>query len=299
MVLTGWANPNEGARMRTLLRRVKDYLPPASRARMRQVLAGVPLAGRLARMSLCPWRVDFVVGGTMKGGTSALDAFLARHPEIRMASGKETHFFDTDDHFSPGVRPDYDLYHRHFAPGPDTRLLGDATPIYLFWEPAPARVMAYNPSMKWVLLLRQPVERAYSHWNMLRQNGQESLDFADAVAQEPSRRAALSGQDRVFSYLDRGFYARQLHRLLRVVPRRQVLVLRSEELRRDHHATLGRIFAFLGVDRGVEIEPMAIHQRSYEAPLPAELKRELTAHFIDDIRDLESMLGWDLSDWLS
>jgi hypothetical protein len=284
--------------MRTLLRRVKNCLPSASRARLRQLLASVPLANRLARVALCPWRVDFVVGGTMKGGTSALNAFLDQHPEIHMARAKEAHFFDTDELFHPGIQPDYDVYHRHFAPGPDTRLLGDATPIYLYWEPVPARVMAYNPGMKWVLLLRQPVERAYSHWNMLRQNGHEPLDFADAVAQESWRRAGLSGQCRVFSYLDRGFYARQLRRLFRVVPRRQVLVLRSEELRRDHQATLQRIFAFLGVEPGERIEPAAIHQRSYEVPLPVEQKRELTMRFIDDIRDLEGLLGWDLSDWL-
>jgi hypothetical protein len=256
------------------------------------------LANRLSHVALCPWRVDFVVGGTMKGGTSALHTFLDQHPEIRMASGKEAHFFDTDEHFRPGVQPNYDLYHRHFAPLPGTRVLGDATPIYLYWEPAPARVTDYNPRMKWVLLLRQPVERAYSHWNMLRQNGQEPLDFADAVEQESTRRAGRTGQCRVFSYLDRGHYARQLRRLFAVVPRRQVLVLRSEELRRDHDATLQRIFAFLGVDTGVRIQPATIHQRRYEEPLPAELKRELTTRFIDDIRELEGMLGWDLSDWL-
>jgi hypothetical protein len=253
----------------------------------------------MSHVALCPWQVDFVIGGTMKGGTSALHAFLDQHPEIRMALGKEVHFFDTDEHYRAGVRPDYDLYLRHFAPAPRTRLLGDATPIYLYWEPAPARVMAYNPRMKWVLLLRQPVERAYSHWNMLRQNGQEPLAFADALAQESSRRAGLSGQCRVFSYLDRGYYARQLRRLFGEVPRRQVLVLRSEELRRDHDATLRRIFAFLGVDAGVRIGPAAIHQRRYGEPLSAELKRELTTRFIDDIRELEGMLGWDLSDWLA
>jgi hypothetical protein len=121
----------------------------------------------------------------MKGGTTALSAFLDRHPEIRMAAGKEAHFFDTDGHFAAGRRPDYAAYHAAFAPGPATRLLGDATPAYLYWEPAPGRIAAYNPRMKWVLLLRQPVERAYSHWNMLRQTGEEVLPFVEAVAREP------------------------------------------------------------------------------------------------------------------
>jgi hypothetical protein len=276
--------------MRTLLRHVKHCLPTGARAHLRGWL------GRRTRSGL----VDFVVGGVMKGGTTALSAFLDQHPEICMASGKEAHFFDTDEHFGPGRRPDPDHYLSHFSPAPSARVLGDATPIYLYWEPVPARVAAYNPRMRWVLLLRQPVERAYSHWNMLWQNGQERLGFAEAVAAEPARLAAgPSGQCRVYSYLDRGFYARQLRRLFRVVPHRQVLVLRSEDLRRDHHATLRRIFAFLGVDPGVRIEPAVIHERAYEAPLPGGLKRELTERFADDIRDLERMLGWDLSDWLA
>jgi Sulfotransferase domain len=284
--------------MRPLLRRVKDRLPPALRTRVRRLVARVPLAARLAEVQLCPWRVDFVIGGAMKGGTTALSTFLGRHPEVRMAANKEAHFFDTDEHFPARARPDYAAYHRLFSPGPCTRLLGDATPIYLYWGSAPARIAAYNPRMKWVLLLRQPVERAYSHWNMLRQNGQEKLPFAEAVAEE-SRRLGSARRCRVYSYLDRGFYARQLRRLFSVVPRSQVLVLRSEELRQDHHATLRRVFEFLGIDPGLRIDPSVIHAHDYESPLPADLRRQLTAHFADDLRDLERLLGWDLSDWLA
>lgn len=284
--------------MRALLRPVKRCLPPALRAGLRRALARVPLAGRLARVQVTPWQVHFVIGGVMKGGTTALSAFLDQHPELRMATGKEAHFFDTDDNFPPGARPDYAAYHRQFAPGPHTRLLGDATPVYLYWQQAPARIAAYNPDMKWVLLLRHPAERAYSHWNMLRHTGQEPLDFADALAAEPRRRAAKAGQDKLHSYFDRGLYAGQLRRVFATVPRRQVLVLRSDELRRDHHGTLRRVFAFLGVDAGVRVEPAVVHAYGYDAPLPAGLRRELTARFADDIGEVERLLGWDLSDWL-
>jgi len=78
-----------------------------------------------------------------------------------------------------------------------------------------------------------------------------------------------------------------------------VLVLRSEELRRDHHATLLRVFEFLGVDSGVRVDPAVIHSGRYETQLPVGLKREVTARFADDIRDLERLLGWDRSDWLN
>jgi hypothetical protein len=88
-----------------------------------------------------------------------------------------------------------------------------------------------------------------------------------------------------------------LRRVFAAVPRRQVLVLRSEQLRRDHHGTLRRVFEFLGVDPGVRVEPATVHARAYEAPLPADVKRDLTARFAADLADLETLLGWDLSDW--
>jgi hypothetical protein len=231
----------------------------------------------------------------MKGGTTALSAFLDRHPEITMAAGKEAHFFDTDFHFA-GANPDYAAYHARFAPGPGTRVLGDATPVYLYLESVLPRVLAYNPRMRWVVLLRQPVDRAYSHWNMVRQTGDEPLSFLDAVAAEPERLTTDRGR-RLYSYLDRGFYARQLRRLFARVPRDRVLVLRSEELRRDHFGTLRRVFAFLGVDPDVHIEPGTVHAREYEVPLPADVRRDLTARFAADIGELERLLGWDLRGW--
>jgi hypothetical protein len=283
--------------MRSFLQHAKRILPADSRTRSRRFLAGVPLLGRLATVPLCPWRVGFVVGGTQKGGTTALHAFLAEHPQVAMARGKEAHFFDQDDQFPAGTRPDVSSYHRLFAPTADTRILGDATPAYLYWEQAPARAAAYNPRMKWVLLLRQPADRAYSAWNMERRRGVEPLPFEDAIAAEPGRLLRAGGQCRMYAYLDRGRYARQLRRLFAVVPRRQVLVLRSEDLLRDHGATVRRVFDFLGVDPSVRIGPARYHELPYEAPLAAPLRRMLTDRFAEDIADLERLLGWDLSEW--
>jgi hypothetical protein len=234
----------------------------------------------------------------MKAGTTALSSFLDRHPEVCMATGKEAHFFDADENFPPGQRPDLSIYHAKFAPRPTTRILGDATPIYLWWEPAAERAMAYNPALKWIILLRHPAERAYSHWNAFRKSGHEKIGFEEALAAEGRRRATLPFQDRVHSYFDRGFYARQLHRLFQIVPRRQVLVLRTEELRRDHHGTLRRVFEYLDVCPSVQIERAVVHAHEYEQPLSLALKARLTALFADDIRELERLLEWDLSDWL-
>src|SRR6266705_6230433 len=100
-------------------------------------------------------RVDFVIGGTQKGGTSALDSFLRQHPEICMPkTKKELHYFDREQNFEK--RPNYEKYHAQFKPAPRHRMTGEATPIYMYWNAAPHRIWTYNPQMKWILALRNP-----------------------------------------------------------------------------------------------------------------------------------------------
>ncbi|HZR78058.1 MAG TPA: sulfotransferase domain-containing protein, partial [Chthoniobacterales bacterium] len=148
-------------------------------------------------------RVDFVIGGTQKGGTSALDSFLRQHPGICMpTTRKELHFFDREED-----NRDYKAYHANFQPQPQHRVTGEASPIYMYWETAPYRIWKYNPNMKWILALRNPVERAFSAWNMETKRGKEKLSFAQAIEKEADRcREALPLQHRVYSYVDRGLY---------------------------------------------------------------------------------------------
>ena len=105
-------------------------------------------------------RVDFVIGGAQKGGTSALDSFLRQHPEICMpTTRKELHFFDREEE-----NRDYKKYHRNFKPKKNQhRVIGEASPIYMYWETAPYRIWKYNPQMKWILALRNPVEIGRAH----------------------------------------------------------------------------------------------------------------------------------------
>ena len=80
-------------------------------------------------------KVDFIICGTQKGGTTALDAYLRRHPAIGLAGAKEVHFFDNEDAFRDG-RPNYDVYHSAFPSSPSHQLIGEATPIYMYWYDA-------------------------------------------------------------------------------------------------------------------------------------------------------------------
>src|SRR5438094_818114 len=175
--------------------------------------------------------VNFVIGGTQKGGTSALDSFLRQHPEICLPeTKKELHYFDREKNFEK--RPNYKQYHAYFRPKPRHRVMGEATPSYMYWTATPYRIWRYNPEMKWILVLRNPVERAFSGWNMETKRGTEHLSFKEAVEQEAVRcRKALPLQHRVFSYVDRGFYAHQVRRLFNIFGEGNLLILLTEDLR--------------------------------------------------------------------
>ena len=239
-------------------------------------------------------RVDFVIGGTQKGGTSALDSFLRQHPEICMPSTrKELHFFDRE-----AENTDYNAYHANFEAKPPQRVIGEASPIYMYWETAPYRIWKYNPKMKWILALRNPVERAFSAWNMETKRGKEKVPFAEAIEKEAERcREALPLQHRVYSYVDRGFYSPQVRRLFDIFGRDNVLVLLSEELRNEHRKTLCRVFEFLGVDSSFVPPEASVFEQGYTVKIDNQLRARLIDTFQFDIKELEKLIGRDLSEW--
>jgi hypothetical protein len=241
--------------------------------------------------------VSFLIAGTQKGGTTALHEYLKEHPALCLAEPKETHFFDREEYFRS--RPiDYGPLHACFRPR-SGQLLGEATPITMYWADAPRRVWEYNPRMKLICVLRNPVDRAFSHWNMERERGAEKLPFLDAIQQEAERcRTALPLQHRVYSYTDRGFYSEQLRRLWRFFPRTQTLFLKSEELRLEPSGTLHRVFDFLGVERQA-VRPRISHTGAYAAAMSSAERRFLLDLYQCEIREIERLLGWDCRNWIA
>ena len=242
--------------------------------------------------------VSFAICGTQKGGTSALDVYLRGHPNICMAEKKEVHFFDNEDAFRNDL-PDYSQYHSVFNPHSASQILGEATPIYMYWRDAPQRMWQYNPDFKLIVLLRNPIERAYSHWNMKCALGTETLSFGEAIQREAERcREALPYQHRVYSYVDRGFYLEQLRRIWSFFPEEQVLVLKSDELKCQPLETLQKVFEFVNVGPLNVIEPVNVHSRPYKSPMGSKVRQYLRSVFEPEIRGLERVLGWDCSSWL-
>jgi hypothetical protein len=242
--------------------------------------------------------VDFLICGTQKGGTSALFNYLKEHPEICMADRKEVHFFDDESHFV-NKNPDYSKYHLSFSPKHESQLVGEATPIYMYWHDAPRRIWEYNPNIKLIVLLRNPIERAYSHWNMERFRGADNLPFWDAIINEKERcRAELPLQHRVYSYIDRGFYLEQLRRLWMYFPIHQVMALKHEHLQNQPSNALRQICEFLGVAPFQSVETKNVHSTPYITTITETEKAYLLREYEYEIQGIARVLGWDCSHWL-
>ncbi len=215
-----------------------------------------------------------------------------------MANQKEVHFFDDDRYFA-GNNPDYSRYHSYFSPKKMHKVLGETTPIYMYWNDAPQRIFRYNPEMKIIVILRNPIERAYSHWNMERSRNAERLTFIDAISTEQQRcREAHPYQHRVFSYIDRGRYLEQLRRLWEYFPKDRVLTIKTESLKQDPSATLDSVTHFLGVSKFPSIKDKNEHSLAYASSMSKEDRGYLKLIFDNEIKELEKALQWDCSDWL-
>ncbi len=238
-------------------------------------------------------KVNFLIAGTQKGGTTSLDAYLRQHPQIMMARRKELRFFDQD-----GKVPDTAAYEASFDPKPGAVVKGEATPSYLYWPSAPGRIHAYNPQMKLVVLLRNPIARAFSQWRMEVERGEEDTDFSSAIRTEQGRLATLDSRGKKRrSYVDRGHYAKQIARLTELFPPDQLLFIKSETFSEKRDTTVAAVLAFLGVDPITLDTRVRFKTGHYDREMPESDRDFLRDQFAFDTRFVEQALGWDCGDW--
>jgi hypothetical protein len=238
-------------------------------------------------------RVAFLIAGVQKGGTTALFDYLAEEPGLSLSRTKEVHFFD--DEAQDWSAPDWAAYHAQFAPF-DGRPRGEATPIYLYWPGSLERIHGYNPAMKLIVVLRDPVQRAWSHWRMEYARGAETKPFAWCVREGRQRLfdAEPWGFHREYSYVERGFYGEQYERLFGLFPKDQVLTLTSDALRADPAAALAAVRSFLGLAQGPAPTHREVHvgrEMDYGAELTTEDVAWLREVYAQDQQRLAALAG--------
>src|SRR5262249_1405192 len=146
--------------------------------------------------------------------------------------------------------PDYTRLHQSFTWScSDTSIRGEATPIYTYWPNALRRLHRYNPHAKLIMGLRHPSFRAYSHWRMHKKRGTDDFSVSDAIRRVGRQRVdeAPIGAHKVFSYVERGYYAAQIEEMFNLFPRNQVLFYRTDALWREPHVILDQVASFLNV----------------------------------------------------
>jgi hypothetical protein len=249
---------------------------------------------------------DALVIGAQRSGTSSLYRYLGRHPGVAPSFRKEVEFFSR--YYARGV-PWYRAHFELEAGRP--RLRFEATPDYLFHPLAPARAATVVPEARLIVLLRDPVARAWSHYQHMVDLGYETLPFEAALGAEEERCAAdLAALDADpdhdakallrYSYVSRGRYAEQLDRWLSSFARDRVLVIRSEDFFRDTITAYARILEFL------ELDPWAppaftnesrLQGRPAATGLPTESRARLDEAFVEPNRMLVDLLGAGAPTW--
>ncbi len=254
----------------------------------------------------------FLVIGAPRSGTTSLWRALGAHPDVFVAPAKELRFFA-----EPLTPESVDGYRAHFAGWQGERAIGEASPVYLYFEDRLQRMHELLPDARLVVVLREPVARAYSDYWQRRGDGREERSFADVMAEGGA------------IYLHRSRYLRPLRQVCEVYPRAALHVELFEDLQREPEAVLARVYTHVGVD--ADFRPSAtdrqanLHVRfrsqrvralsqrlpgplrtvvgranSSRAPYPPlddALARELRDRFAPERARLEAWLGRDLTAW--
>ena len=244
---------------------------------------------------------DFVLIGAQKGGTTTLYRLLGQHPSVRPAARKELHYFSTQ--YARGL----DWYRGCFpdAEASPGTITGEGSPYYLFHPHSPRRMAETVPDVRLIAMLRNPVDRAYSHHRMLKNMGEEPLGFEEALEAEEGRLRGelekmladelyVSFDHQYFSYLSRGLYVDQLLRWSGFFRRDQMLVLRSEDFFERPMETLNQVLAFLGLTKWEPEEWEIVLKGEYDGGMNPQTRRRLKGFYRPHNERLYEYLGRDM-----
>ena len=222
-------------------------------------------------------KVAFMCAGAQKSGTTTLFGLLVQHPDVCLPEQKELYFFCDDRLFRKG----YGWYEAQFD---CNGLKGDITPDYMLFDKCVDRIHGYNKDMKLIFILRNPAERAFSHYQMKRKDTEERKQFPEALLAEAGRTVKGYRNQMKYSYLERGYYYRLLLPYYVAFGEASIKILIFEEFMGDIEAGMMEVENFLGISNfGAYVPP----ERTNEGYLPkrraiAYIKR----HFVRPVRGI-------------
>lgn len=248
---------------------------------------------------------SFIIIGAQRCGTTSLYDYLSHHPQIIPSPVKELFYFD--DYYTRPIE-----WYKSFFPTQKQReklerdlvanvITGEASPSYFFNPYAAKRIKETLPDVKLILVLRDPIERAYSHYNHIKRLNREPLSFEEAIEKEQERITPdneklakdefyKADQRRDYSYLTRGYYAKQLKEWFKHFPKEQLLIVQSEEFYRETPKVYNEIVEYLGLNSYTLPTFEAKNALKY-AKMAPETKEKLKAYFAPKNEELYELLG--------
>jgi len=273
-----------------VVRRIRDLA-----VKMGAMRARVRFGQATSSLRILP---SWIIVGAQRSSSSSIFKYLVAHPQVGAPIAKEIHYFDNN------YRRGLNWYLGHFPIRKGARITGEGTPYYLAHPLAPHRIAKDLPGVKLIVVLRNPVDRAYSHFIHERALGREPYaSFAEAIEHEDERIAGeeekmiadptyYSFNHQNFSYVARGRYAEQIERLFEIFPRERVMIFSNERLSMEPAKVYAEILSFLGLPP-YELQRFRRHnQRSY-APMDPGVHARLQDYFAPDNERLYKLLGTD------
>ncbi|HEX8234860.1 MAG TPA: sulfotransferase [Abditibacteriaceae bacterium] len=259
---------------------------------------------------------NFIILGAAKAGTTALYHYLNQHPQVFMSPLKETNFFalmgeplnfsgpGDNDFINRFSLTTLEQYQGQFVHSGDAIAVGEASPLYLYSPKAPPRIKQYVPDAKLIIMLRHPIERAYSAFLHLVRDGRETTtDFGEALQLEDERIAA--GWEHIWHYKSMSLYYDQVKRYYDLFDRSQIRFYLYYDFRHETAQMLGDVFRFLGVDDTFAPDVSMRHNATttmssqQKPPLKPEVWTQLYDAFYGDILKLQELTGRDLTRWIN
>ena len=200
---------------------------------------------------------NFICLGAAKSGTTTLHDILRQHPEIYVPAFKEPHFFDIPENYKNGI----DWYQKNYFKNANKKVIAEFTPSYFFDKEAPERIFNnLGSEVKFVVLLRHPVDRAYSHYLHSKRDEHEELDFVESLLQEGDRLLHhIEKKDYLSylrnSYISQGLYGDMVERYLKYFKLENFMFIHFEKeflLKRDK--TIQRVLGFLDIDPKIKLQ---------------------------------------------
>lgn len=233
----------------------------------------------------------FLCIGVQKGGTTSIINYMNQHPDIYMVD-KELHFFD----YIELNRTSIANYESNFIPN-GKLIIGEKTPSYCYLRYAINRIHFYNPNIKLIILLREPIARAYSQYNMF--HAKHLNNFLEYIL--PEKNIALKNIDvnyRDKYHIVRGFYDEQIMYILSKFPRKNLYIGIAEEIQKNKQLEYNKIFKFLGAKDDIVIdETKDIHVRTYTQPLNINHAKVLYGIYKPHNEKLYEILGRKVDIW--